>query len=153
MPLARAAMHAKREVLHVAQWPAVKELHQIASRQYAFEGQCFVAAAGCMLSKKDVLDGFTSLGQPENPAGELLASMPGDADRLFLHGGSTLIAPSADYVTEPLFNEVGIVYAALDPALITQGHLTIDTDGHYARPDVFQLMVDERPQTNVVFKK
>ncbi|MCG8435680.1 MAG: carbon-nitrogen hydrolase family protein, partial [Gammaproteobacteria bacterium] len=49
MPLARAAMHAKKEAIHIAQWPMVKDLHHIASRQYAFEGQCFVLAAGCVL--------------------------------------------------------------------------------------------------------
>jgi nitrilase len=46
MPLARAARHNEGEVLHFALWPAVTELHLLASRHYAFEGQCFVAAAG-----------------------------------------------------------------------------------------------------------
>lgn len=45
MPLLRAAMHAKHELVHVAQWPTVKEMNQVASRQYSFEGQCFVLAA------------------------------------------------------------------------------------------------------------
>jgi predicted amidohydrolase len=48
MPLARAAMHAQHEAVHVAQWPAVTELHQIASRQYAFEGSASCSPrAGC----------------------------------------------------------------------------------------------------------
>ena len=52
MPLARAAMHQKEELIHVAQWPTVKEVHQVASRHYAFEGQCFVVAAGTVLRRK-----------------------------------------------------------------------------------------------------
>src|SRR5262249_28070286 len=62
MPLARAAMHAKRETIHIAQWPAVKDLHLLASRHYAFEGQCFVIAAGAVLTRAEALVGFDSLG-------------------------------------------------------------------------------------------
>ena len=69
MPLARAAMHAKRETIHVAQWPGVKELHLLASRHYAFEGQCFVAVAGAVLTRGDVLAGFDSLGLGPTPRG------------------------------------------------------------------------------------
>jgi len=64
MPLARAAMHAKEETLHIAQWPAVRDLHHLASRHYAFEGQCYVLAAGSVLSRGQMLDGVRSLGQP-----------------------------------------------------------------------------------------
>src|SRR5262245_6207594 len=72
MPLTRAAMHAKRETIHVAQWPGVKDLHLLASRHYAFEGQCFVAVAGAVLTRGDVLAGFDSLGLGAHPARTLL---------------------------------------------------------------------------------
>ena len=49
MPLARQAMHDSGEDVHVAVWPAVTELHQVASRHYAFEGRCFVLAAGALM--------------------------------------------------------------------------------------------------------
>ena len=53
MPLARAAMHAKGETIHAAQFPTVHERHQIASRHYAFEGQCFVLTSGlCLVEKR-----------------------------------------------------------------------------------------------------
>ena len=42
-------------------------------------------------------------------------------------------------------------YADLDPGRITRGHLALDVDGHYGRPDVFQLLVNDRPQSNVQF--
>lgn len=54
MPLLRAAMHQRKELIHVAQWPTVKEINQVAVRQYAFEGQCFVIAAGSILTKKAI---------------------------------------------------------------------------------------------------
>lgn len=152
MPLARAAMHAKMETLHVAQWPMVKELHHVASRHYAFEGQCFVVAAGCTLTRKQILDGFHSLNEPNNPALELLESMPGDDDDLLLRGGSAIIKPNCDYLVEPVYDRETIIYGDIQPRLITEGHLLLDTNGHYSRPDVFRLEVDDRPQTNTVFK-
>ena len=49
MPLARHAMHESGEDIHVALWPTVHEMHQVASRQYAFEGRCYVLAAGSVM--------------------------------------------------------------------------------------------------------
>jgi predicted amidohydrolase len=151
MPLARAAMHAQHETLHVAQWPAVRELHQIASRHYAFEGQCFVIAAGCPLSRADMLAGFDSLGRAEDAALELLAAIPGRGEDMLLRGGSAVIAPDGTYVHEPVYDTVGILQAEIDPRQITEGHLALDTHGHYSRPDVFRLQVNDEPQVNVVF--
>jgi len=151
MPLARAAMHAKGETIHIAQWPAAKELHHLASRHYAFEGQCFVLAAGCVLSRGDVLDGFHSLGL-ESEALELLEAIPGDEEDLLQPGGSAIIAPNGHYLAGPAYDEACILYAVLQPEHITRGHLVLDTDGHYARPDLFHLEVNDQPQLSVTFK-
>ena len=151
MPLARAAMHAKGETVHVAQWPAVRELHQLASRHYAFEGQCFVAAAGCVLSRGDILAGFHSLDQPGSKALELLEEIPGADEDLILAGGSAIIAPDSGYVAGPVFDEPCILCSEIEPQRITEGHLVLDTEGHYSRPDLFHLEVDDRPQRNVSF--
>ena len=153
MPLARAAMHAKHETLHVAQWPAVRELHQLASRHYAFEGQCFVLAAGSVLSRGDVIAGFNSLGRPDSEARELLDAIPGRDEDLILRGGSAIIAPGADYVQGPVFDEACIVHAEVQLGRIAEGHLFLDTQGHYSRPDVFHLDVDDLPQSNVTFSR
>jgi nitrilase len=152
MPLARAAMHARKETIHVAQWPWVRGLHQLASRHYAFEGQCFVIAAGCVLSKGDVLVGFHSLGLKESQGLALLEALPGEDDDLLMKGGSAVIGPDYRYVVEPLWEEPDVVYAELDLGLITEGHILLDTDGHYSRPDVFSLEVNNRPQSNVTFE-
>ncbi len=152
MPLARAAMHAQHETVHVAQWPAVRDLHQLASRHYAFEGQCFVLAAGVVLSRADVLDGIHSLDQPPSEAIEFLETIPGEDSDLLLQGGSAIIAPDSTYVSGPVFDEPAILYAELQPERITESYLTIDTQGHYSRPDVFHLKVNAHPQSNVTFK-
>ena len=152
MPLARAAMHAQNETLHVAQWPAVRELHQIASRHYAFEGQCFVLAAGSVLSRGDILAGFHSLGRTEGGGIELLEAIPGQDTDLILRGGSAVISPDSSYLEGPVFDQPLILYADIDPERIAEGHLVIDTQGHYARPDVFSLEVNDLAQTNVSFR-
>jgi nitrilase len=152
MPLARAAMHAHHETIHVAQWPAVKELHQLASRHYAFEGQCFVLAAGSVLSRGDAIQGFHTLGQPQNEALALLETIPGEDKELILKGGSAVIAPDSNYVAGPAFDDACILYAEIQPERITEGRLTLDTQGHYSRPDVFHLEVNVQPQSNVTFR-
>jgi nitrilase len=152
MPLARAAMQAKYETIHVAQWPSVQDLHQLASRHYAFEGGCFVLAAGCVLSRADVLEGYRSLGLPDDAGIEILKAIPGQDDDLMMSGGSAVIGPDAGYLAGPVFDEAGIVYAEIRPEHITERHLVLDTSGHYARPDVFHLEVNDRPRTRVVFE-
>src|SRR5262245_42842907 len=117
MPLTRAAMHAQHEVVHVAQWPAVRELPQIASRQYASQGTCFVMAVGTYLTRNDVLAVFDSLPATDPIARELLASMP-EKDVL-QSGGSAVIAPDTSYVAGPIFNESMILPAELNLDLVT----------------------------------
>ncbi len=148
MPLARAAMHAKHETIHTAQYPTVHERHQIASRQYAFEGQCFVLASGCVLTKKDALEGFESLETGDKEVFELLESMRNDK---LQRGGSAIISPDISYVVEPVFDNAETIYGELNLDLVRQGHLLLDTDGHYSRPDVFELRVNDKQNKNVTF--
>ena len=148
LPLACAAMHAKGEAIHTAQFPTVHERHQIASRHYAFEGQCFVLTSGCVLSKTQVIEGFESLGIDDAEVLNLLESMRNEC---LQRGGSAIIAPDLSYVVEPVFDEECIVYGELNLDLVKQGHLLMDSDGHYSRPDVFQLRVNDKPNKNVIF--
>jgi nitrilase len=153
MPLARAAMHAKGEAIHVAQWPSVQDLHQVASRHYAFEGQCFVLAAGSVLTKGEIIEGFCSLDKADSEALELLEALPGDDEKLIMKGGSAVIGPDSKYVVDPVFEEPCIIYADLELDRITEGHLLLDTDGHYSRPDIFHLEVNDESQRNVTFER
>ena len=139
MPLARQAMHAQQELIHIAQWPTVKEMHVVASRQYAFEGRCFVVAAGTVLQKKDLA--HLDL--------HLLAEIPGDDETFLMRGGSTIIAPDGCFLAEPLRKENGLVTATIDVEEAINGRLTLDVMGHYGRPDVFQLTVNTTPQQHI----
>ncbi len=130
MPLARQALHDSGEQIHVALWPTVKEMHQVASRQYAFEGRCFVLAAGSILLAEDT--------PPELTLPDELAAAP---QTPILRGGSAIIAPDGAYLAGPLWDEEGILHAELDLRAITREQMALDVSGHYARPDVFRFRV------------
>ncbi|MDQ3119244.1 MAG: carbon-nitrogen hydrolase family protein [Verrucomicrobiota bacterium] len=130
MPLARQALHVAGEQIHVAVWPTVHEMHQLASRHYAFEGRCFVLAAGLIMRVKDLP---AELGAPPN-----LADQP---ESFLLRGGSAIIGPNGRYVVEPCFDQEKIITAELDPAAVDEERMTLDVTGHYSRPDIFDLQV------------
>jgi predicted amidohydrolase len=153
MPLARVATHENGEQIHIAQWPMVKDLHQIACRQYAFEGQCYVIAAGCTITKQQMIDGILSSSDESNPAIQLIRSIPVKDDDFLLSGGSAVIKPNTEYLIDPVLESNTIIYADLDLSILSEGNLFIDTNGHYSRPDVFQLHVNTKNHQNVIHRK
>jgi predicted amidohydrolase len=128
MPLVRMAMHNSGEHIHVAVWPTVHELHQLASRHYAFEGRCFVLAVGLMMPAAD-LPRELARGVPLTP---------GD-DQWIERGGSAIIGPDSQYVVQPAFNREELIVADLDLMQIDREAMTLDVSGHYARPDLFRF--------------
>lgn len=145
MPLARAAMHHAGEAFHVAAWPTVRETYSIASRHYAFEGRCFVLAAGTVLDREDLFAGLERVGG-DAAAHELLAAIP---DGRLQHGGSMIIAPDGRVVAEA-GTQAQLLIAECDPGERDLALAALDTDGHYSRPDVFELSVDRQAKTGVV---
>ena len=66
-----------------------------------------------------------------------------------MRGGSCIISPLGQMLADQRFDEDAILTAEIDPGEITRGKFDFDVVGHYARPDVFQLSVDEHVQTAV----
>lgn len=128
MPLTRQAMHESAEQVHIAAWPTVKEILQVASRHYAFEGRTFVLAAGSILRANQIPEELT-LAENIKP------------DDLVQRGGSAIIAPDGEYLAGPVYDEETILTAELDLAHIMREQMTLDVTGHYARPDVFDFRV------------
>jgi len=132
MPLARQAMHIAGEDIHVAVWPTVHQMHQVASRHYAFEGRCFVLAAGMIMRVKDM---------PKEL--RLTPELDADPESFLLYGGSTIFGPDGKYVVEPLCEQEDVIIADLDFDALDRERMTLDVSGHYSRPDLFTFAVGE----------
>ena len=128
MPLARQALHESGEDIHVAVWPTVHDLHQVASRQYAFEGRCFVLASGALMRASSL--------PPELEAHPDRVSGP---DQWVLRGGSAIIGPDGRYLVEPVFDRPEILTAELDLRRLSEEAMTLDVTGHYHRPELFDF--------------
>ena len=128
MPLARQALHESGEDIHVAVWPTVHEMHQVASRQYASEGRCFVLAARSLMRASALPAGLDV--HPERVT---------HAEQWVLRGGSAIIGPDSSYLVAPVYDEHRVLVAELDLARIREESMTLDVSGHYARPDLFEF--------------
>jgi nitrilase len=130
MPLARQAMHESGEDIHVAAWPTVHEMHQVASRHYAFEGRCFVLACGA-LQRASALPSEL----------ELHSGRVSSLDQWVLRGGSAIIGPDGSYLQGPVFDEPCILTAELELSRVREESMSLDVSGHYHRPDSLELVV------------
>ena len=105
-------------------------------RHIAHEGRCFVISA-CQV-------------QP-SPA-ELGLDVPGwDPQRPLINGGSLIVGPLGDVLAGPLHGQTGLLTATIDIDELVRARYDFDVVGHYARPDVFTLEVDERARQTVRF--
>jgi nitrilase len=136
MPLLRTAMYSKGVQVYLA--PTADDLGAwIATmRHIAKEGRCFVLSSCQFLELSDC-----------PPDYQAIATRAGDP---LMRGGSCIIAPTGDVLAGPVYDAKTILYADLDLDDVARGKYDLDVVGHYARPDIFTLQVDERPQETVV---
>jgi predicted amidohydrolase len=131
MPLARQAMHDSGEDIHVALWPTAHEMLQVASRHYAFEGRCFVLAAGSLMRASALPS------ELEPHAGKVRSS--GD---WVLRGGSAIVGPDGRYIVEPCFDRPELIVSDIDLGRVREERMTLDVSGHYHRPELLRLEID-----------
>ena len=130
MPLTRQAMHDSGEDIHVAVWPTVHDVHQLASRHYAFEGKCYVLAVGSLLQVEALPEGLN-----------LPAEWRDQPEHYILRGGSGIIGPDSKWIVEPVFEREEIITAELALERLAGERMYLDVSGHYQRPDVFGFEV------------
>jgi nitrilase len=140
MPLARMALYAKGVQIYLAPTADSRETWQATLRHIACEGRCFVLGCNQFVAKRDLPADLTGL--------EELAGAP----EIICRGGSAIISPLGEVIAGPLYDQAGILTADLDLGQTVEGKFDFDVAGHYARPDVFRLAVDERPQPPVVWQ-
>lgn len=139
MPLARMAMYGKGVELYLAPTADSRNSWQSTLQHIACEGRCFVLGCNQFVAK--------SMYPTELDGLEDLASQP----EIMCRGGSVIISPLGDVLAGPLYDQEGILFADLDLAQIAQSKFDFDVTGHYARPDVFQLIINEKPLLPVTY--
>lgn len=136
MPLLRTAMYAKGIEVWCAPTVDEREMWQVSMRHIAHEGRCFVVSA-CQVQASP------------NELGVEIANWP--AERPLIAGGSVIVGPMGDVLAGPLRGETGLLTAEIDTDELVRARYDYDVVGHYARPDVFELSVDERAKPGVRF--
>jgi nitrilase len=137
MPLARTALYGKGVEIWLAPTWDNGENWIANLRHIAREGRVFVVGVTTLLRGSDV---------PEDAPGRELW---GGADDWCNDGWSAIVDPDGQLMAGPLVGEEGILYAELDLGRLGAERTKFDPVGHYARPDVFRLVVDESPKPTV----
>ena len=135
-PLARYALMAQHEEIHVAQFPGslvgqiFADQIEVTIRHHALESGCFVVNATGWLTE----DQIAKISPEEGP-------------RNGIRGGcmTAIVSPEGKHIVPPLTSGEGILIADLDMALIVKRKRMMDSVGHYARPELLSLLWDDRP--------
>jgi nitrilase len=135
-PLARYALMAQHEEIHVAQFPGslvgpiFGEQIEVTIRHHALEAGCFVVNATGWLTEEQIGSITPDTGLQKG-----------------LRGGcmTAIISPEGKHIVPPLTEGEGILIADLDMSLITKRKRMMDSVGHYARPELMHLVLDNRP--------
>jgi nitrilase len=139
MPLARMAMYGKGVEIYLAPTADARDSWQATLRHIACEGRCFVLGCNQFVTRAMYP---ATLAEDAN-----LAHLP----EIVCRGGSAIVSPLGDILAGPLYNEEGMLLANLDMTEIPRSRFDFDVTGHYARPDVFQLSVNEQPMPPIIY--
>lgn len=139
MPLLRQAMYAKGVEIWCAPTVDDRDQWQSTIRHIGLEGRCFVISAAPFLTRRDL------------PA-DVHPIQGDDPDTVLIGGGSVITSPLGEVLAGPLRDREGIVIAEIDTDDLARSRFDFDSAGHYSRPDVFTLTVDERAKPVVSFR-
>ena len=140
MPLARAALYAQGEDLHVATWPGNAHNTATITPFIAREGRSFALSVSGLLRKSDIPDNAPNVDLLRECLPEVCAN-----------GGSCIAGPDGAWIVEPCVGEEALLIAELDHARVRAERHNFDPFGHYSRPDVLELQVDRRRRRGVAF--
>jgi len=140
MPLARAALYAQGENLHVALWPGSVRNTEHITRFIARESRSYVMSVSGLLRRSDIGDAVPHADIIREAAPDILGE-----------GGSCIAGPDGSWIAEPIAHEERLVVAHCDISRVREERQNFDPMGHYARPDVLQLSVNRTRQASVRF--
>jgi nitrilase len=130
MPLLRMAMYSRGIELYCAPTADSRETWLSTVRHIAMEGRCFVLSCCQFARRRDY------------PA-DLENVLASGADDVVMAGGSCIVGPLGQVLAGPEREGETVLCAELDLDEIPRARFDLDVTGHYARPDVFQLVVNE----------
>jgi nitrilase len=133
LPLMRAAMYAKGIEIYCAPTADARDSWIASVRHIAVEGRCFVLSCNQFALRRDFPADYRSI-------------FGDDPDAVLTRGGSCIVDPFGNFLAGPNMEGEAILIADVDRARIVRGKFDLDVVGHYARPDIFELHVDERPK-------
>lgn len=136
MPLLRTTMYAKGVQLYCAPTADDSDRWFNTMQHIAFEGGCFVLSACQFSVRSDFPAGYGAI--PESDVGEPL-----------FRGGSCIVGPDGQFIVEPNTAGETLLTANLDFDAIIKAKYAFDSVGHYSRPDVFRLSVNNSEQTQL----
>ena len=140
MPMLRMAMYAKGISIYCAPTADDRETWLPTMRHIALEGRCFVLTACQTIRLRDFPKDYR-------------CALTEDPDALLMRGGSAIIDPLGTVLAGPAFGEETLLTAELDLHALVRAKFDFDVAGHYARPDIFSLSVNEAPQSAVTLKR
>ena len=140
LPLARAALYAMGEDLHVAVWPGNVRNTEGLTRFLAREGRSFVLSVSGLMKHDLIPDGF-----PHRSA------IQKHGDGVFANGGSCIAGPDGSWVLEPVADKEELLLASLDHARVREERQNFDPAGHYARADVLQVRLNQARQSSLEY--
>ncbi|CAM5767636.1 carbon-nitrogen hydrolase family protein [Bosea minatitlanensis] len=136
MPMLRMHMYSKGVGIYCAPTADDRDTWLPSMQHIALEGRCYVLTACQHITRGAYRDDHES-------------ALGDDPATVMMRGGSAIVDPLGRVLAGPDFSGETILYAEIDPGQIARGKYDFDATGHYARPDVFQLTVDERPKRAV----
>lgn len=136
MPLLRTAMYSKGIELYCAPTLDSRACWPASMQHIAIEGRCFVFSANQYATAADYPAGYVNTATV-------------DQTEPFSRGGSCIVDPFGNFLAGPNFEGEAVLLANIDLDDTVRGKYDLDVTGHYARPDVFQLFVNERAQEAV----
>jgi nitrilase len=139
MPLARMSLYAKGVEIYLAPTADSRPTWQATLQHIACEGRCFVLGCNQFVTRADYPAGL--------PGAEELAAQP----EIMCRGGSVIYSPMGTCLAGPLYDQEGILSADLDLGEVVRSRFDMDVAGHYGRPDIFQLNVNETPGSPVTW--
>ena len=140
MPLARTALYAQGEDLHVSVWPGGAHNTYDLPLFIAKESRSYVIAVCGLMRSTDIPSDWPELREMLANSGAFLAN-----------GGTAIAGPDGQFVIQPVVGREVLAIAELDHALVRGERQNFDLAGHYARPDVTRLVVDRTRQSIATF--